>query len=61
MTPTQTNGELSTEVAAVQAAIQAAVNDAIEQHRQRDLPMATWRDGQVVWIPASELPTASGH
>ncbi|MCA9234107.1 MAG: hypothetical protein KDA44_01455 [Planctomycetales bacterium] len=44
---------------ALETAIREAVGDAISVHRHLGLPMATWQNGQVVWIPANELP-ASG-
>ncbi len=31
-----------------------AVAKVIEDHRRRAKPMAVWRDGKAVWIPAPE-------
>jgi hypothetical protein len=40
-----------------QKAMQAltdAVAKAVEEHRRRGIPLAVWRNGQVVSIPATE-------
>jgi hypothetical protein len=40
-----------------QKAMQAltdAVAKVVEEHRQRGRPLAVWRDGKAVWIPATE-------
>jgi len=41
----------------VDRAMKEAVAEAIETHRRLGQPIAILRDGQVVWIPASEIPT----
>jgi hypothetical protein len=41
-----------------QQAIQAladAVAKVVEDHRRRAKPLAVWRDGKAVWIPATEI------
>jgi hypothetical protein len=38
-------------------ALTDAVAKVIEDHRRRDRPLAVWRDGKAVWIPASETGT----
>jgi hypothetical protein len=48
--------QLRSEVRAIEAAMREAVRDALLVHKRAGLPVATWRDGQVVWIPASEIP-----
>ena len=35
-------------------ALRAAVAKLIEDHRRRGRPLAIWRDGKAVWIPATE-------
>jgi len=40
-----------------QLAMQAladAVAKVVEDHRRRARPLAVWRDGKAVWIPATE-------
>ncbi len=40
-----------------QKAMQAlgdAVAKVVEEHRRQARPLAVWRDGKAVWIPASE-------
>ena len=36
-----------------------AVSKAIEDHRRRGIPLAIWRDGKAVSVPASELDVLS--
>ena len=41
-----------------QQAMQAltdAVAKVVEDRRRRSKPLAVWRDGKAVWIPATEL------
>lgn len=37
------------------AALRTAAREAIREHKEEGLPLAMWRDGEVVWIPAEEL------
>jgi len=39
-------------------ALQRAVREALRQHKRDGDPVAVWRDNQVVWIPAEEIPVA---
>ena len=39
----------------VDEAMNAAVREAVLRHKQLGLPLATWRDGKVVWIPAESV------
>jgi hypothetical protein len=39
----------------VLAAVRAGQRRAIREHLQEGLPLAVWRDGSVVWVPAEEL------
>ncbi len=41
------------------AALTHAVAKAVEEHRRRGIPLAIWRDGKAVSIPAAE--TAALH
>lgn len=43
-----------------QKAMQAlvdAVAKVVEDHRRRAKPLAVWRDGKAVWVPAPETAT----
>jgi hypothetical protein len=35
-------------------ALADAVAKVVEDHRRRAKPLAVWRDGKAVWIPATE-------
>ncbi|MEW6161181.1 MAG: hypothetical protein AB1813_27440 [Verrucomicrobiota bacterium] len=35
-------------------ALADAVAKVVEDHRRRARPLAVWRDGKAVWIPATE-------
>lgn len=37
-------------------AMRQGVREALARHRERGNPIAVWRDGRVVWIPAAEIP-----
>lgn len=36
-------------------ALAKAVRDALQRHKQAGNPIATWRNGEVVWIPPEEI------
>jgi hypothetical protein len=36
-------------------AVRRAVQIALWKHKRLGNPIATWRDGQVVWIPPEEI------
>lgn len=36
-------------------ALTDAVSKVIEEHRRRGIPLAIWRDGRAVSVPASEV------
>ncbi len=42
--------------ALAEKALQEAVADTIEDHRRTGDPIAIWRDGKVVLVPADQLP-----
>ncbi len=46
--------------ALVGTALQTAARQAIREHREEGLPLAMWRDGEVVWVPAEELEAETG-
>ncbi len=35
-------------------ALAEAVAEVVEDHRRRARPLALWRDGKAVWVPATE-------
>jgi len=35
-------------------ALEEAVAEVVEDHRRRAKPLAVWRNGKAVWIPATE-------
>lgn len=37
-------------------AMKQGVRKALARHRASGNPIAIWRDGRVVWIPAEEIP-----
>lgn len=40
---------------AIDEALREAARDARRLHKALGNPMATWKDGQVVWIPPEEI------
>jgi hypothetical protein len=40
----------------IDRAIVKAVQEALLMHKRLGHPIATWRDGKVVWIPPEEIP-----
>ena len=36
-------------------ALAEAVAEVVEDHRRRQKPLAVWRNGKAVWVPASEV------
>jgi hypothetical protein len=40
-------------------ALREAVAKVVEDHRRRGVPLAVWRDGKAVWIPADEAVAPS--
>lgn len=50
-----------TKTSLTQKAMQAlteAVAKAMEEHRRRGIPLAVWRNGRAVSVPAAEVGTA---
>jgi hypothetical protein len=39
----------------IEAAIQRAVREAVLAHARAGHPVATWRDGKVVWLQPEEI------
>ena len=40
----------------IQAALTRAVQEAVLMHKRIGNPIATWRDGKVVWLQPDEIP-----
>ncbi|MCP3960995.1 MAG: hypothetical protein GY719_24380 [bacterium] len=47
--------------ALIGAALEKAARQAIREHKEEGLPLAMWRDGKVVWVPAEELEAKLGR
>jgi hypothetical protein len=47
--------EFLAEVEAVEAAVQQAVKEALRMHKLAGNPVAEWKDGRVVWVPAEQI------
>lgn len=43
------------EAKAIEAVLRRAVNHALLMHKRAGNPIAAWKDGKVVWIPAEEI------
>lgn len=41
---------------AVDEAVRRAVADALADHKRAGNPIASWKDGRVVLLPASQIP-----
>jgi hypothetical protein len=37
-------------------ALSKAVNEALLQHKRAGNPVASWKDGKIVWIQPEEIP-----
>ena len=48
-------GELFEDGRAIDAALREAARDARRLHKALGNPMATWKDGQVVWIQPEDI------
>jgi len=44
---------------AIEGVLQRAVDHALSMHRKLGNPIATWKDGKVVIIPAEEIVLSS--
>ena len=48
--------ELFDDGQAIDEALREAARDARRLHKAFGRPMATWKDGRVVWVPADQIP-----
>jgi hypothetical protein len=53
-----TLAKLLAETAAVEAAIAESVDEALLMHKRLGNPVASWENGQVVLIPADQIPVS---
>ena len=51
-TPAERAGDLDR----IERALRAAVRDALLRHKRDGDPVAVWREGQVVWLQADDIP-----
>lgn len=51
----ETLARLLAEADAVDAAVQEAVREAVLVHKRLGNPVASWRDGEVVWIQPNDI------
>jgi hypothetical protein len=49
------DSEFLAETEAVEAAVQQVVEEALRAHKRAGNPVAGWKDGRVVWVPAEEI------
>ncbi|REJ98768.1 MAG: hypothetical protein DWQ35_00285 [Planctomycetota bacterium] len=47
--------ELVAEAKAVELAVEESVIEALKMHKRMGQRVATWRDGQVVWIEPEDI------
>ena len=48
--------EEAADLARMLRAMTRAVREAVEVHRRMGNPIATWKDGHVVWIQPQDIP-----
>jgi hypothetical protein len=59
--PERSISELLADDALITAAINRGVREAVLEHARAGRPVATWRDGKVVWIPPDEILSSFGE
>ena len=45
----------------IDEALKQAVREAVLRHKLLGNPIATWRDGKVVWLEPEEIPIPEEH
>jgi hypothetical protein len=48
--------ERVTDLVKIQEALHRGVREALRRHKQARNPVATWRDGKVVWVAPEDIP-----
>ena len=56
-----TPAERAEDVPRITRALRAAVQEALRRHKLDGHPVAVWRDGRVVWIPAKDIPSPASQ
>jgi hypothetical protein len=56
----QSRREIAAKAALIERAANQGVRAALLQHKRAGNPIVVWRDGQVVWVPAEEIPVEEG-
>ncbi len=51
----RTIADLLSDHSVMHAALRRAYEEVVRKHVQAGLPLATWKDGKVVWEPAEEV------
>ena len=46
-------------LARIEKALAESVREALIRHKREGNPVATWRDGQVVWVDPDDIPVGS--
>ncbi len=57
----QTLAVIMAESAAVEAAVRESVREALRMHKRLGNSVVGWENGQVVWIPAEQIPVDDDH
>ncbi len=52
----RTAAERVDDLPAIQEAMARGVRAALRRHKQAGNPVATWRDGVVVWVAPEDIP-----
>jgi hypothetical protein len=52
--------ELFADGTVIDRALKQATQEALLLHCQRGVPIAVWRNSQVIWIPPDEIPRSEG-
>lgn len=48
--------ELSNDGSEIDKALQSAVKEALLKHKAAGNPIASWKDGKVIWIQPEDIP-----
>ncbi len=58
--PATTPAEQVGNVPRIREAMGRGVRDALRRHKQANNPVATWRNGGVVWVAPDDIPVEDG-
>ena len=48
-------GEMFSDGRKIDDAVRSGVREAILRHKRAGVPVAVWRNGQAVWVPADQV------